>query len=111
MLSGLSSRAAQINFLRKIARTLVPGGGLCILVRSWLVNYPVSGVVLMSLTLRGPQVNNPDTYGTRFTSVHLAGPDDDAGDEEWEPGRVCKATFFDPDGHRIFACNDKWWPR
>lgn len=33
------------------------------------------------------------------------------GKEAWEPGRVCKATFFDEAGNKAFACNDRWWPR
>lgn len=51
------------------------------------------------------------------TSVEVvAGEEEDDEEEEeeeeaWEPGRVCKATFFDAAGCKAFACNDRWWPR
>mmetsp|Transcript_29772 Transcript_29772/g.50172 ORF Transcript_29772/g.50172 Transcript_29772/m.50172 type:complete len:397 (+) Transcript_29772:139-1329(+) len=85
VLSGLRSREQQLDFLRNAGRMLKPGGKLAVL------------------------VNNPDTCGTRFTSIQLRGERFEC--RGFETGQRVRAHFFWRSGEEYFQCNDRWWPR
>lgn len=86
VISGMSSRQKQIDFLKDAWDVLRDGGKLVIL------------------------VNNPISYGTQFTSILLQGPNDIEEPDMWGPGCETKATFSQ-DGMPYLVCNDRWWPR
>lgn len=86
VISGLSTKQTQIDFLLNACNVLKDGGQLVIL------------------------VNNPDTYGQQFTSIFLQGPNDIEESTIWEPGCKTKA-IFSQDGVPYLTCNDRYWPR